>query len=127
MRGKSLEVVPDHIPFEVAALNEPMAVARHGVNQAAPKSSDKVAVFGVGPIGLGAIIGFKSSGVRHITAVDMIQSRLEKALKVGADAVINSADEDVAQRLIDIHGPGASISPVRPRPTSISTPRARLR
>ena len=27
--GKSLEVVPDHIPFEVAALNEPMAVARH--------------------------------------------------------------------------------------------------
>ena len=31
--GKSLEVVPDHIPFEVAALNEPMAVARHGVNR----------------------------------------------------------------------------------------------
>jgi threonine dehydrogenase-like Zn-dependent dehydrogenase len=28
---------------------------------------------------------------------------------VGADAVINSADEDVAQRLIDIHGPGESM------------------
>jgi threonine dehydrogenase-like Zn-dependent dehydrogenase len=27
VRGASLEVVPDHIPFEVAALNEPMAVA----------------------------------------------------------------------------------------------------
>jgi threonine dehydrogenase-like Zn-dependent dehydrogenase len=33
VRGTSLEVVPDHMPFEVAALNEPMAVARHGVNQ----------------------------------------------------------------------------------------------
>jgi 2-desacetyl-2-hydroxyethyl bacteriochlorophyllide A dehydrogenase len=111
VRGKSLEVVPDHIPFEVAALNEPMAVARHGVNQVAPKASDKVAIFGAGPIGLGATIGFKSVGVQHVTVVDLIQSRLEKALKVGADAVINSADEDVAQRLIDIHGPGESMFP----------------
>ena len=54
VRGKSLEVVPDHIPFEVAALNEPMAVARHGVNQCQPKPTDKVLVFGAGPIGLGA-------------------------------------------------------------------------
>jgi threonine dehydrogenase-like Zn-dependent dehydrogenase len=92
VRGKSLEVVPDDIPFEVAALNEPMAVARHGVNQAAPKPSDRVVVFGAGPIGLGATIGFKSFGVQHVTVVDLIPSRLEKALRVGADAVINSAD-----------------------------------
>jgi threonine dehydrogenase-like Zn-dependent dehydrogenase len=111
VRGRSLEVVPDHIPFEVAALNEPMAVARHGVNQVAPKSSDKVVIFGAGPIGLGATIGFKSAGAQHVTVVDLIQSRLDKALKVGADAVINSADEDVAQRLIDIDGPGESMFP----------------
>jgi 2-desacetyl-2-hydroxyethyl bacteriochlorophyllide A dehydrogenase len=111
VRGRTLEVVPDHIPFEVAALNEPMAVARHGVNQVAPKPSDKVVIFGAGPIGLGATIGFKSAGAQHVTVVDLIQSRLDKALKVGADAVINSAGEDVAQRLIDIHGPGESIFP----------------
>lgn len=111
VRGTSLEVVPDHIPFEVAALNEPMAVARHGVNQVAPKPTDKVVVFGAGPIGLGATIGFKSAGVQHITVVDLIPSRLEKAVKVGADAVINSADEDVARRLIDLHGPGESMFP----------------
>lgn len=111
VRGKTLEVVPDHIPFEVAALNEPMAVARHGVNQVAPKPSDKVVVFGAGPIGLGATIGFKSAGVQHVVVVDLIQSRLDKALKVGADTIINSADEDVAKRLIDIHGPGESMFP----------------
>ena len=55
--------MPDHIPFEVAALNEPMAVARHGVNRCEPKPSDKVVIFGAGPIGLGATIGFKSAGV----------------------------------------------------------------
>src|SRR5262245_31674486 len=111
VRGTSLEVVPDHIPFEVAALNEPMAVARHGVNRCRPKPSDKVLVFGAGPIGLGATIAFKSLGVSHVVVADLIPGRLEKALKVGADAVINSAEEDVAQRLLELHGAGESMFP----------------
>jgi L-iditol 2-dehydrogenase len=111
VRGTTLEVVPDHVPFEVAALNEPMAVARHSVNQCRPQPSDKVVVFGAGPIGLGATIGFKSLGVEHVVVVDLLAARLEKAIKVGADAVINSADEDVAQRLIELHGPGESMFP----------------
>ena len=111
VRGTSLEVVPDHIPFEVAALNEPMAVARHGVNRCQPKPSDRVVVFGAGPIGLGATIAFKSIGVSHVVVADLIPTRLEKALAVGADAVINSADEDVAQRLIELHGAGESMFP----------------
>jgi 2-desacetyl-2-hydroxyethyl bacteriochlorophyllide A dehydrogenase len=111
VRGTSIEVVPDHVPFEIMALNEPMAVARHGVNRCQPKPSDKVVVFGAGPIGLGATIGFKSLGVRHVVVADLIPARLEKALTVGADAVINSADEDVTQRLIELHCPGESMFP----------------
>jgi 2-desacetyl-2-hydroxyethyl bacteriochlorophyllide A dehydrogenase len=111
VRGSSLEVVPDHVPFEVAALNEPMAVARHGVNRLQPKPSDKVVVFGAGPIGLGATIAFKSVGVSHVVVADLLAARLEKALAVGADAVINSADEDVAQRLAELHGAGESVFP----------------
>jgi threonine dehydrogenase-like Zn-dependent dehydrogenase len=113
VRGKSLEVVPDHIPFEVAALNEPMAVARHGVNRCQPKPSDKVVIFGAGPIGLGATIAFKSAGVDHVVVVDLLPARLDKALAVGADAVINSSDEDVARRLVELHGSGESMFPGR--------------
>ena len=111
VRGVSLEVVPDYIPFEVAALNEPMAVARHGVNRCQPTPADKVVVFGAGPIGLGATIAFKSFGVSHVVVVDLIPARLKKALAVGADAVINSTDEDVAQRLAELHGVGESLFP----------------
>jgi L-iditol 2-dehydrogenase len=106
VRGTSLEVIPHHIPWEVAALNEPMAVARHGANRCKPKPSDKVAIFGAGPIGLGATLAFKSLGVSHVVVVDLIGSRLNKALLIGADAVINSTDEDVVQRLIELHGDG---------------------
>jgi threonine dehydrogenase-like Zn-dependent dehydrogenase len=42
---------------------------------------------------------------------DLISTRLDKAIAVGADAVINSAEEDVAQRLIEVHGAGESLFP----------------
>lgn len=111
VRGTSLEVIPDHVPWEVAALNEPMAVARHGANRCRPKPTDKVAVFGAGPIGLGATLAFKSLGVSHVVVVDLLPGRLDKALQIGADAVINSADEDVVARLIELHGAGDSMYP----------------
>lgn len=127
LRGTSLEVIPDHIPWEVAALNEPMAVARHGVNRCQPKPSDKVVVFGAGPIGRGATLAFKSVGVSHVVVVDLIPGRLEKALQIGADAVINSANEDVLQRLIELHGEGDSGVPGFPgKPAAISTSTPRV-
>ncbi|TLS46957.1 zinc-binding dehydrogenase [Streptomyces montanus] len=106
--GKSVAVFPDTVPFEVASLNEPMAVARHCVNRSEAGPGDKVVVFGAGPIGLGAAIWLKLRGVEHVVVADVIPSRLEKALAVGADAVINSATEDVTARLTEWHGQAAN-------------------
>ena len=111
--GKSLAIIPKDIPFEVAALNEPMAVALHGVNRTAPEPTDKVVIFGAGPIGLGATLGYKSRGVGSVVVVDLIESRLDKALAIGADAVVNAAGEDVAQRLRELHGEGEALFPGR--------------
>ncbi|MET7569439.1 zinc-binding dehydrogenase [Streptomyces sp. NPDC005492] len=106
--GQNVAVFPDHLPFAVAALNEPMAVARHAVNRSEAKPGDKVVVFGAGPIGLGAAIWLKLRGVEHVVVADVIPSRLEKALAVGADAVVNSAEEDVTTRLTELHGEAAN-------------------
>lgn len=102
--GVHLVTIPKHIPYEVAALNEPMAVATHGVNRVDPKPGERAVIFGAGPIGLGAAITMKLRGVEHVVVIDIVPSRLEKALRVGADAVINSADEDVLERLLALHG-----------------------
>ena len=102
--GKSVAVFPDDLPFEVAALNEPMAVARHCVNRAQTRTADKVVVFGAGPIGLGAVIWLKLRGVRQVAVADVIPGRLRTALAVGADAVIDSSREDVATQLTGLHG-----------------------
>ncbi|WP_329335121.1 zinc-binding dehydrogenase [Streptomyces sp. NBC_01352] len=112
--GRTVAVFPDSVPFDVAALNEPMAVARHCVNRSEAKPADKVVVFGAGPIGLGATIWLKLRGVEHVVVADVIPSRLETALAVGADAVVNSAEEDVTARLTELHGQAAD-SLGRPR------------
>jgi threonine dehydrogenase-like Zn-dependent dehydrogenase len=110
VRGVGLDVIPDHIPFEVAALNEPMAVARHGAKRCMPTPGDTVAVFGAGPVGLGAVLAFKSLGAGHVAVIDLIPERLDKALQIGADAVIH-AEEDVVARLVELHGHGDSMFP----------------
>jgi L-iditol 2-dehydrogenase len=46
-----------------------------------------------------------------VVVVDMIAAPLAKARQVGADAVINSAEEDVVVRLIELHGEGAAMFP----------------
>ncbi|MET7682589.1 zinc-binding dehydrogenase [Streptomyces sp. NPDC005423] len=106
--GRSVAVFPDTVPFDVAALNEPMAVARHAVNRSGAAPGDKVVVFGAGPIGLGAAIWLKLRGVEHVVVADVIPSRLETALAVGADAVLNPAEEDVTARLTELHGEAAN-------------------
>lgn len=105
--GLQFRVIPKEIPWEVAALNEPMAVAHHAVNRSGAKSGDAVAVFGAGPIGLGAVISLKARGVAHVVAIDVLERRLETALQVGADAVIHAAEQDVVQELIRLHGASA--------------------
>jgi L-iditol 2-dehydrogenase len=110
VHGVGLHVIPENIPFEVAALNEPMAVARHGANRCRPTPGASVAVFGAGPVGLGAVLAFKSLGAGHVAVIDLIPQRLDKAVQVGADAVIH-AEDDVVSRLVELHGDGEALFP----------------
>jgi len=106
--GRSVAAFPDTLPFEVAALNEPMAVARHCVNRAQADPGDKAVVFGAGPNGLGVTIWLKLAGIAHVAMADVIPARLRTALAVGADAVIDSSREDAAARLAQLHGQGSN-------------------
>jgi threonine dehydrogenase-like Zn-dependent dehydrogenase len=102
--GDSLLPIPDDLPFEVAALTEPLAVALHGVNRAQAKAGDKVVVFGCGPIGLGMVLWLIDRGVTDVVALDLSAERLERAKALGARAVINPTKEDVRARLLELHG-----------------------
>ena len=102
--GESLLPIPEDLPYDVAALTEPLAVALHGVNRAEVKSGDKVVVFGCGPIGLSMVLWLIDRGVTDVVALDLSAERLERAKALGARAIINPAKEDVRARLLELHG-----------------------
>jgi len=102
--GDSLLPIPDDLPFEVAAMTEPLAVALHGVNRMQVKPGDKAVVFGCGPIGLGMVLWLVDRGIQDVVALDLASERLERASALGARAVINPGKEDVRERLKALHG-----------------------
>ena len=95
--------IPEGIPFDIAAMCEPLAVALHGINRAEAKAGDQVAIFGCGPIGLGMVMWAIDRGCRDVIALDLSEERLERARALGAHT-INPAKEDVQARIKEIHG-----------------------
>lgn len=107
--NKSLYEVPVDMPLHIAALTEPLGVARHGVNRANPDPESKCVVFGVGPIGLGAVLWLKKRGVTNIVAVDVSEYRLAAAQKLGATHTLVAGSEDLREALTRLHGEGESV------------------
>lgn len=84
--------IPDHIPFEVAAFCEPLAVCLHGIAQAHIAPGDRIAVMGLGPIGQLMVRAAKLKGA-HVTAMARNPHKLALAQNFGlADALINLND-----------------------------------
>ena len=91
------------------ALVEPLTVGAHAVARGRVTASDTVAVFGCGGIGLGAIAGAAFRNARTI-AIDMDDRKLEIAGKAGAAHLINTAREDLHQRLSELtNGEGPDV------------------
>jgi len=84
--------VAEGVSINEAAMAEPFAVTLHGVNRAGPLTDKRVLVTGCGPIGALAIIAARAHGAREIVATDVMDTVLNKALEIGADRVINVAD-----------------------------------
>ncbi len=85
------EVCHEEDVFDIGALIEPVGCAYNGIFIAGggfnPGAS--VAVYGAGPIGLGAIALAKIAGASLIIAFDVIDERLKIAKDMGADYVFN--------------------------------------
>jgi alcohol dehydrogenase len=65
---------------------------------------DTIAIVGAGPIGLATVLTAKLYTPGRIIAIDIADSRLEKARELGADVTINSGDEDAFERVMELTG-----------------------
>ena len=95
--------LPEHVSLDEGALIEPLSVATHIVKQAAVKPGNSVVVFGAGPVGLLCCAVAKAYGATKIVSVDIIQEKLDFAVKFAATGMFmpsRTPAEESAARLI---------------------------
>lgn len=106
-----LHPLPQDLPFEHAALLEPVAVALHAVGRVAVKQGDRAVVVGSGMIGLFVIQALRVAGCGEVIAADVDDARLTLARELGASGTICARDRDVVAAIQDrTGGVGADVA-----------------
>ncbi len=101
------ERYPDEeLAWEVAATTEPTCVAYNGVFERAGgfRPGAYVAVYGAGPIGLGAIQLSKAAGAAKVVAFEVSEVRRRLAQEVGADYVYDPREVTPSEAIMDVTG-----------------------
>ena len=116
--------LPDNVSTQEGALIEPLAVGFHAAIQGDAHLGQKAVVMGSGCIGLVSMMALKARGVSEVYVVDIMDKRLDKALELGATAVINGAKEDVIARVQELTGGRGADLVIETAGTEITTRQA---
>ena len=105
---RSLVKVDPELPFDVAAVFGCAVLTGVGavINSADVRLGQSVAVFGLGGVGLAAVLGALAAGASTVVAVDRVPAKLDLARDLGATHVIPAGDGVVAA-VRDATGGGA--------------------
>ncbi len=91
--------LPDHVSTLEGALIEPLAVGFHAAMQGGAGAGQTAVVMGAGCIGLVTMMALKAMGVSRVYVVDIMEKRLQKALELGADGIIDGSRTDAAEEV----------------------------
>ncbi len=110
VRHGGLIEIPQHITFEQASFVEPTNCCLKAVKKAQIAPGQTVLITGAGPIGLMFIMLVKYFGARAI-ATDLIQSRIDKAVSVGAEVAFDARDTDLPAKIQQLtNGMGVDVT-----------------
>lgn len=74
--------------------------SKHAVDRASISNEDIVVISGTGTLGLGMVSYARMKNPKALIALDMIDSRLDKALEFGADYAWNPSKIDVVEEIM---------------------------
>ncbi len=108
---KNTLLIPDGVPFEHAALTEPLACVVRGMEESGAQAGSSMIVIGAGPIGVMFMQVAALSGV-HVIAVVKRDDQVETARLFGAEQVVQigeGVDVVEAARALTPEGRGADV------------------
>jgi threonine dehydrogenase-like Zn-dependent dehydrogenase len=103
---EAADLLPEGVSPEAALCLDPLVMAL-AMRDGGIKLGDRVAVFGLGAIGLISVQLAKLAGADWVVAVDPLQNRRELATQMGADVVLDSTMDngDVGLAIRRLTGP----------------------
>jgi alcohol dehydrogenase len=106
-RESLVRIEPD-VPLDIAVLFGCAVMTGVGavVNTARVAPGTSVAVFGLGGVGLAAILGARVAGASPIIAVDRLAPKLDLARQCGATHTVNASEVDPVTALRDLTAGG---------------------
>jgi len=108
----SLVKIDKDLPFELATLFGCAVTTGTGavMNTANIQPEQSVAIFGLGGVGLAALMGAKACNAGQIIAVDLLDSKLEMAKSLGATHVVSAKDHNPVEVIQDLTRGGVEIA-----------------
>ncbi len=97
------------VPWEAAAMAEPLACCLHGIDLAGIQVGDKVCVVGGGAIGLLMVQLAKLSGASQIVLSEPNEKRRQVGLQLGANAALDPTRPDAQEAFAQVLGGGANV------------------
>ena len=97
------------VPWEAAAMAEPLACCLHGIDLAGIQVGDKVCVVGGGAIGLLMVQLAKLSGASQIVLSEPNEKRRQVGLQLGANAAIDPTRPDSQEAFAQVLGGGTNV------------------
>ena len=100
--------VPKDVPLEILGPLGCGVMTGAGavMNSMEAKPGNSIAIFGVGPVGMSAVLAAVVCECNPIIAVDIHESRLEIAKELGATHIVNAGKVDPVKTIQDITGGG---------------------
>jgi len=91
----------EEIPLDVGVLFGCAIPTGSGIviNEIQPKENTTIAIFGLGGIGLSALMATKLYKFKKVIAIDIEDNKLQLAKEFGATHTINSLEEDVSEKI----------------------------
>jgi 2-desacetyl-2-hydroxyethyl bacteriochlorophyllide A dehydrogenase len=104
-----VHVIPDGFTDQQAALVEPLSTPVHAARLAGDLRGCAIAILGAGTIGLLVLAAARHYGARRVVVTDLLDSKRQRALRHGADAVIDASRPDVVAAVRDALGESADV------------------
>ena len=110
VRNDCVNIVPDNVSFEEAALVEPLAAILNGQEITSITVGDTVVIIGGGPLGCLHAWSARAHGAAKIIMTEISAKRLELAQIARADVYVDASKEDPVQRVLaETEGRGADV------------------